>query len=69
MGHDNPAHRQPVSWFADRATDVGVDVQRMSSTREEEVEAPVSIPAIHIDGPASGGVPDPMADIEEKNSQ
>jgi hypothetical protein len=73
MGQANPGsmstHRQSVSWFADRAADAGGDVQRMPSTREEEEEAPVSIPAIHIDEPVLDGVPDPMADIDKTISK
>lgn len=75
MAHEDrssiSSHRQSVGWFADRAADVGVEIQRLPSTREEDEEdetakaAPASIPAIHVDEAAPDAVSDHMADIDK----
>ncbi|KAF8172098.1 hypothetical protein BJ912DRAFT_994425 [Pholiota molesta] len=73
---DRSSYRQSVGWFADRAADVGSSppvVQALPSTVEVDEEeeryqapaAPVAIPEIHVDEPASEPTSDLMADIDK----
>jgi hypothetical protein len=76
MARNDPAssnHRQSMGWFADRAADVGAEVQRLPSTREEDEQeqdaATAFVPAIQVDDAAPDGVADLMADIDKTISE
>lgn len=68
-GSSRSSNRQSVGWFADRAADAGVEVQRLPSTNEEDEEdiyGEPPIPAIHVNEPSSeDAAPDLMADIDK----
>jgi len=64
------SHQPSVEWFADRAADIGVPVERLPSTMEDDEEVHQSpptpnIPEILVDEPAIEPISELMASIDK----